>query len=198
VLAESSEIKSDAFHTLYEEFGPEAAAKVVAYHRRHGGLSRLIKIQHCHREILGIELDDEALAAWGGRYARLVEEAVYGCAWVAGARDLLEAIRDRLKTFVVSGTPQAEMERVVAARGMDGYFTEVFGSPPLKDRKVREVLDKYRLRPERCLFVGDAMTDYDAARDTGLDFVGRVAPGWENPFPAGTAVIPDFRGFDVR
>ncbi len=198
MLAESSDIKLAAFRALYAEFGAAVADRAAAYHERHGGLSRLVKIERVHREILGIALDPEAVAAWGERFSALVEDQVCRCPWVAGSRELLEALgRDGVKAFVVSGTPQEEMERVVRARGMEPYFAGVFGSPPLKPQKIREILAEHRLESSRCLFVGDAMTDYDAAMETGLHFVGRVMPGRQSPFPPGTEIIADFRGFTL-
>lgn len=47
------------------------------------------------------------------------------------------------------------------------------------------------LRRDRVLFVGDAMTDYNAAKDTALRFVGRVASHHENMFPANTLILVD-------
>ena len=50
----------------------------------------------------------------------------------------------------------------------------------------RNRLVKYNLLD--CLFIGDAMTDYKAAKATGTDFLGVVQNGQETPFPAGTWV----------
>jgi phosphoglycolate phosphatase-like HAD superfamily hydrolase len=198
VLAESSDLKLEAFRTLYGEFGRAVAERAAAYHERHGGLSRLVKIERVHREILGIQLDEAAVADWGRRFSDMVEESVCRCPWVAGSRELLESLmRDGIKAFVVSGTPQEEMERIVRARGMEHFFAGVYGSPPLKPQKVREILNEHRLEPARCLFFGDAMTDYDAAMETGLRFIGRVMPGRRNPFPPGTEIIADFRQFSL-
>ena len=192
VLAESSEIKTNAFKALYREYGDETVARVVAHHQAHAGLSRLIKIRECHKRFLGVDLTEEALAALGRRYTEQVEAAVVECPWVPGAREFLDAHEDSLKYFVVSGTPHAEMLRIVEARDMAGHFVSVHGSPPLKPVTVIDLMEKHELARERCLFIGDAMTDYDAARETGVDFIGRVPEGGESPFPAGTRTISDF------
>ncbi|MBT4528040.1 MAG: hypothetical protein HOC24_15955 [Deltaproteobacteria bacterium] len=41
---------------------------------------------------------------------------------------------------------------------------------------------------KRCCFIGDAMTDYYAALDTGLNFIGIQG---ENSFPDDVVVLPD-------
>jgi len=58
---------------------------------------------------------------------------------------------------------------------------------------VRGILDRHGFEPGEVAFVGDATTDYDAAMETGLRFLG-VESGMKNPFPSGTEVLPDLRG----
>lgn len=191
VLAESLDIKIRAFIELYKEYGPDVLAQVLAHHRAHGGVSRIQKIRHCHRELLGINLQPEELMKLGRRFSELVVDAVVESAWVEGARELLDDLVGRLPLFVVSGTPETELHEVVARRGMDRYFAAVRGSPPDKIAVIHELLSAHDLPAEQVLFIGDAMTDYDAAKATGLRFLGRVPLGEENPFPAQTAIVPD-------
>lgn len=191
VLAESLDIKIRAFIELYKEYGPDVLAQVLAHHHAHGGVSRIQKIRHCHRELLGINLQPEELMKLGRRFSELVVDAVVESAWVEGARELLDDLVGRLPLFVVSGTPETELHEVVARRGMDRYFVAVRGSPPDKITVIHELLSAHDLPAEQVLFIGDAMTDYDAAKATGLRFLGRVPLGEENPFPAQTAIVPD-------
>ncbi|HSO42953.1 MAG TPA: HAD hydrolase-like protein [Rhodospirillales bacterium] len=197
VLAESLDIKIRAFIALYEEYGPEILERVLAHHRAQGGVSRIQKIRYCHREMLGIQLQPEELMALGRRFSSLVVDAVVDSVWVEGARELLDGLVGRLPLFVVSGTPEPELHDIVSRRGMDDYFVSVRGSPPDKITVIRELLDAHDLPAERVLFVGDAMTDHDAAQATGLRFIGRVAPGEENPFPAATAIVPDLTALSI-
>ncbi|MCP5367639.1 MAG: HAD family phosphatase [Hyphomicrobiales bacterium] len=193
VLVESIAIKVEAFRRLYDEFGPDVVARVLAHHKEHEGISRLEKIRHCHREFLGVTLSDDEVTAWGRRYAAMVEEGVVACDPVPGAVDLLQRHRGRRPLFVVSGTPEDELRRIVDKRGMAPYFTDVRGSPPRKTPIVRDLLAHHGLDPARCLFMGDAMADHRAAMDTGMPFLGRVAAGADNPFPPGTETISDLR-----
>ena len=47
---------------------------------------------------------------------------------------------------------------------------------------------EHHLEPHRCLFIGDAITDFDAAAATSLVFLGIVSPGESNPFPPHTII----------
>jgi phosphoglycolate phosphatase-like HAD superfamily hydrolase len=191
VLAESSDIKTLAFVEMYKDYGPEVVEQAVAHHLEHGGISRRQKIRHCHRTLLGIEVTSDEMAVLGRRFSALVEEAVVAADWVAGARAFLDAHCGRLPMFVISGTPEEELLRITARRGMDGYFVAVRGSPPVKEPIIEELLAEHALARERVLFVGDTMTDYRAAAATGLPFLGRVPPGEDSPFPDGTPTVPD-------
>lgn len=191
VLAETSEIKVQAFAELYREHGPEVVEAVVEHHLAHEGISRITKIRHCHKTLLGIDLTENALAELGARFSAMVENAVVASDWVPGAQEFLDRHLGRFGMFVVSGTPQDELRRITARRRMDHYFVSVRGSPPTKEPIIREVLAGEGVPPERAVFVGDAMTDHDAALAVGLRFVGRVAPHRRDPFPPGTETVAD-------
>ena len=191
VLAESADIKTEAFRSLYEPYGPDVVEAVIAHHEAHAGVSRRKKIRYCHKYVLGIRLSTSELEALAHRFSQLVEDAVVASAWVPGARDVLDRLHQRVPMFVISGTPREELGRIAARRAMEDYFVEVRGSPPSKVPIIRELLEVHGLEPENVLFVGDSTTDHNAACTTGLPFVGRVAPGNGNPFPAGTTVVAD-------
>jgi HAD superfamily hydrolase (TIGR01549 family) len=191
VIVESEHIKTRAFQTLYRQHGPEVVAAVVAYHEANGGISRRKKIRHCHESLLGTDLDGaklEALCRW---FSALVEDEVVQCDWVPGAREVLASQSKRRPLFVVSGTPQDELTRIVERRGLAEWFTEVHGSPPEKATTIRSILARHGLDPHTVLFVGDAAADWRAARETGVRFIGRLADPERNPFQPGTPVISD-------
>jgi phosphoglycolate phosphatase-like HAD superfamily hydrolase len=193
VLVESADIKTAAFRALYSPHGEAVLAAALAHHRANGGISRRQKIRHVHASQLGIRLEPAALDALCQRFSTLVEDAVVAAPMVAGAEAFVARHRDRLPLFIVSGTPHDELVRIVARRRMGGAFTAVYGSPPEKPPTISRILAEHALAAADVVFVGDARTDYEAARATGLRFIGRVASGEADPFPAGTATITDLR-----
>ena len=158
--------------------------------RRH--LSRK-KIRHCHATLLGINLEEARLDALCRRFSALVEDEVVMCDWVPGAPEVLATHFGRRPMFVVSGTPQQELTRIIERRGLSRWFTEAHGSPPEKAITVRSILARHDLDPGAVLFIGDAAADWRAARQTGVRFIGRLADGQPSPFPAGTPLISDLR-----
>ena len=197
-MAESADIKTDAFRVLYAEFGDEVVQRCVNHHIRHAGISRVRKIELYHQEFLGQTLSPADLKAWIGRYAAIVESKVVSAPAVPGAVEFLDAVQGRLKLYVISGTPEDELRRIVSKRGWDDYFDEVHGSPRLKPEIINDIVTRNALDIDRSLFVGDALTDFDAAQDRGVAFLGRIAPHHDDLFPPGTETVPDLTGLLAR
>lgn len=193
VLVESVDVKTRAFAALYAQYGSEVVKQVVSYHLEHGGVSRFEKFGHFHRTFLGKSLSDEEEAGLGERFSRLVEDEVVTSAYVEGAKEFLDTYYQTIPMFVASGTPDAELKRIVARRGMAHYFVSVHGTPASKGEILRGIVERHGYRRERVLMVGDATTDYQGALEAGVQFLARAVenPG---PFPVGTPVLPDLTG----
>lgn len=188
VIADSTPVKARAFATLFAPFGPQVQETVVRYHLDNGGMPRLEKIRHCHGVIAGQPIDEQNLTVLGQRFAALVRDEVVAAPFIDGALDTLQQLqRAHVPCFVVSGTPVQEMRDIVQRKGLSPYFNEVHGSPLVKGVIVADILERHRLTPDRCLFIGDALADYQAAQDTGLHFLGIVPQGEKSRFPAGIA-----------
>ncbi len=191
VLVDSNSTKTDAFLALFAGYSKETVAEIVAYHKRHGGISRVEKIQHAHQHIIRQPLSDAELIRWATAYANLVIDKVIDVPWIDGAKEFLDSTLGCLPVFVISGTPEEELKYIIKRRNMVGYFQRILGSPVRKPEHIRNLLATFKLTAENCVFVGDALTDYNAAEETGLHFVGIQG---EIAFPEGTTVLPDCRG----
>lgn len=175
VILESSQIKDNAFLQLFANY-PQHHERILEHHRRHLGHSRFEKFEWIYGELLGQPLEASARAALGARFSELVGRSMRKCPFVPGARELLAALAGRVDCFLVSGTPQRELETVVADRALDKYFREVRGTPPAKPASFRALVERYRLDPGSVLAIGDGVSDYEAARATGVAFVARETP----------------------
>ncbi|HYD71316.1 HAD family hydrolase [Azospirillum sp.] len=193
VLVDSVNIKTEAFAELYRPHGEEVARQVAAYQRAHGGMTRHAKIRHFGATLLGRAPTDAEVDALAARMGALVEEKVTACPMIAGARDFLDRHHARVRLFVASATPEAELRRIVAGRGLAPYFRGVHGSPTPKDRVVAQIVRAAALDPARTVMVGDAEEDRAAAAASGVPFIGVLAPGQPSPFPPGVPTIPDLR-----
>ena len=177
VLVESVDIKTRAYARLFRDEGPEVVQRIIDYHLAHNGTSRFEKFHTIHRDILKRELNDERFRFLCNRFSKIVIDAVVAAPWVAGAREFLEHNRGRYQMFVVSGTPEFELQMIVERRGMTRFFSAVRGSPKDKVTLLAEVESDLSLIREETIYVGDAKTDWNAARTLGLTFLWRRSPG---------------------
>lgn len=187
VIVDSVAVKSQAFAELYRPYGEEIMEKVVAYHLAYGGLSRYKKIRYFHQTYLGREVGDTELAQLGAEFSRLVLDEVLQASYIEGAREFLEKFHNLMDFYVCTGTPENEILEIVDRRDLKRFFKQVYGSPTLKPAIIRRILDENNYKPENVLFVGDATTDFAAAEETGLPFVGIKSPAIT--FPDGTLVL---------
>lgn len=191
VLVESADIKIDAFMRLFADAPQSAQPTIRDFLNMNVGLSRFAKCRYIHSEILHDPLDDEGLAVLSTRFSELVMEAVIACPAVPGAEAFLQARSAEMPLFLVSATPEAELNTILKRRGMEGWFRATRGSPRAKTDNVRDLLTIYGLDPSRTLLIGDSQQDLKAATDNGLRFVGRVPEGVASPFPEDAFVVQD-------
>jgi phosphoglycolate phosphatase-like HAD superfamily hydrolase len=189
-IVESMSIKTDAFRRLFADY-PDQVEQIVSLHLQHGGRSRYEKFEMIFRDILGRTPGADEFAALGRRFESLVADAVATCPFVPGASRFLEEFSSRVPLAVVSGTPHDELERILERRAIRSHFVEVHGSPPGKETILADMLRHRAWPAAEVLLVGDAMSDYQAARSSGVRFVGRLASTDTNGFPDGTTVIRD-------
>ncbi len=177
VIAESVEVKGDAFYSLYETYGLDIAKQVRMHHFAHGGMSRFEKIKYYHQKFLEISLDENEIQTWANKFSELVKSKVVESAEVEGVRDYLEKNYAHIKMYVISGTPTEELKEIIEKKNMQKYFVEVFGSPTKKDVWVKKILSENNLNSHETIFVGDAKEDQKAAKANDISFFLREWPG---------------------
>ncbi|MCP4754120.1 MAG: HAD family hydrolase [Proteobacteria bacterium] len=188
VILDSTRIKTQTFRDMFSSFGESIVERVVEHHIANGGISRVEKIDHYYRHFLNRPLSEMELADKCLDFSERVKDNVIACQWIPGAEEFLENFHQRLPLFVISGTPEDELSEIVERRGMTKFFKRILGSPIKKPVHVRQLVAEFDWNPAFCFFIGDAMTDYDTAKETGARFVGIQS---ETQFPDSTVVLPD-------
>lgn len=190
VICDSVNVKTAAFAEMYESYGEEVVANVVAYHSANGGVSRFEKFKYYSKHLLGKNISEEEVIVLGNRFSDLVKQKVIHSAFINGAYSFLTNHAKMYKQFICTGTPETEIIEILNARKIDSYFTNIYGSPKTKDHILEMIMNDYLLEKNEILFIGDAMTDYKASIKTGVSFVGLLNDATK--FPSGTTIIKDF------
>lgn len=188
VLVDSNKIKVQAFYDLFNAFDDTVADEIVKYHQQHGGISRVVKIQYAFDTIIQQPLTTTQLNDLAQTYSELVVDQVIQANWIAGAEEFLTLMHGRVPIFLISGTPQGELIRVVQARKMAYFFDDILGSPVKKPIHINTLLTKHQLQAQSCVFIGDASTDYHAAKQHQMPFIGIQG---DYTFPPEVVVLQD-------
>lgn len=191
VICDSVNFKTEAFVSMYSEYGEEIANKVKSYHLLNGGISRFEKFKYYHETLLKQKISQEKLIEMGNIFSKIVLDKIINVMLNPGVLQFLEKNLNKSVQFICSGTPHDEMNYIITEKKLSKYFTGVFGSPDSKTKIINNIVKNYNLRTNDILFFGDAMTDYLAAKETLIDFIG--IENSDTDFPEGTLTIKSFK-----
>ena len=176
VIAESVNVKTEAFSKIYSEYGEDIVKKVIAHHMSHGGISRYEKFKYYHKEFLGIKLNKDDLIILSNKFSELVVNDVIDAPYVPGALNFIKNNYKKYKLFISTGTPQDEMIVILKKKNIDMYFQSVYGSPELKTNHVKDIMMNMDYKKEEIIFIGDADTDVKAAKQNDIPIILRTHP----------------------
>jgi len=163
VIAESVSAKTDAFEEMYLPYGKDIAAKVVEYHKLHGGVSRYEKFKYFHKEFLNEIIDENKVNELANQFSNIVLDKVINSDEVSGAYYFIEKYHTKFRFWVITGTPTTEIELIAEKRKLTSFFIGLHGSPNNKRYWTENLIKKHNLKRDEIIFLGDATTDMDAA-----------------------------------
>ena len=107
------------------------------------------------------------------QYTLLCEQRLAFCPEIPGASASLAALRESgRRAFVNSGTPEADLKRLIRLRGIEPLFDGIYGAPETKESNLRKIMALERARPDGVVMVGDTAEDREAAEAVGCFFIG--------------------------
>lgn len=197
VLAKSMDVKTEAFKKMFESYGKEVVKKVVDHHIKNGGISRYDKIRHYYKHYVGKDITEEELNKTANYFSSIVVDKIVVSDWVKGAKEFLKNNCNKIDMFVISGTPQKELEMIIEHRNMKRFFKGVYGSPDTKDKIMDRLVLERKYHRNKVIFIGDSLSDYKAAEKSNVSFLG-ISDGEKSLFPEGIKTISDFIGIDLK
>lgn len=191
VICDSVNIKTEAFVEMYQSYGTEIQEKVKTYHLMYGGISRFEKFRYFESHLLGKKVTEAKINDLASRFSALVKEKVIAANYIPGAFEFISINKDK-RQFICTGTPENEILEIIEAKEIDSYFEKTYGSPSSKSSIIKAILKYCNKSSDDCIFFGDAMTDYNAAVECSIPFIGIQEASSSNIFPKGTQVIENF------
>ena len=172
VIKDSVEIKSIAFGQLFIEFGGDVYKRVRTHHEKNGGMSRFEKLPLYLRwaeQKPSLQLIDE----YAIKFSQLVKKKVVDSAWVDGVFDYLKDNYNVQQFFLVTATPQKEIEEILYQLKIIDYFKQIIGSPTTKSEAIMRLSSRHKINPDKAVMIGDSQSDYKAALDNNINFILR-------------------------
>lgn len=168
VLADSNDTKGLIFFSLFSPFGLEYAHYALNYHRENPGKTRTKKLQHLASLIkfeTGWEIDQESIER------QFAEQTIAKISTdetlIANAKYLSR--QRQVSKVIVSAAPEADLRKILKNLGADNLFSEVLGGETPKTTSLDWLRRTYG---EPLYFVGDAESDKQAAKLSGVTFIG--------------------------
>lgn len=184
VISDTVSLKSDAFASLFEMYGEDIVKKVIDYHIANGGVSRSEKIKYFYENFIKIKLSDYQLNKLCDKFSSIVLQKVLNQPLKDGIIESLKYLKEKnILQFVVSGTPESEMRYIIKEKKIDSFFKGVYGSPQKKDVIFEKMITLYNLNINNCICIGDSITDYTAALNKDIKFIGILNSENDNIFP---------------
>ena len=194
VIKDSTEVKCRAFEKLFKEYGEAVVRKVLLHHENNGGVSRFIKIPFYYSEYVGENINKEKTYRLARIFSGLVVDKVVNSPWIPGVEKILRENPFQQKFVLVTGTPQEEMEVILNKLEMNNVFIAIYGAPKEKGPSVKFELEN-NIHGLNSVFIGDAYTDYEAARLNGIPFILLDNGKLKNHGMTPDSIINDFEIF---
>jgi len=183
VVIESNAVKTEAFEYVFARF-PEYAEAMMAFHHAHVSIDRFVKFRRL-AELMGKEKDAGFLTEIAESFSAQVRSAMLKVPLVPGADSFLDKAVANMPVYLASVTPERELFDVLNKRNLAHWFLEVYGCPPwTKPEAIRDILSREKIGPSGALLIGDSAGDQRAARETGINFLGRDSGlEFDSPLP---------------
>lgn len=173
VIIDSMKIKGDGFKELFKNHNLADVKILEKYHYANGGVSRFDKIKYFYNKILNKDISEEKMLNLSDKFASIINKKIFN-------KDIL--VQDSLifieKNFIkynfhiVSGAEHNELNSLCKFFKIDQYFKSINGSPTKKDILVQTVISNFKYNPTEVILIGDAITDYNAAKKNKIGFYG--------------------------
>lgn len=172
VILDDAEVKDNAFYDLFpEEFSSILNPIIDAYMKQ----SRKIIIRKCIEEVesKGLFLPND-YDYYLNKFSEITQEKVLNSSELLGASDSLNSLKEKFDLFVLTATPDEQIDEVIKKRGFT-QFKEVHGSDlGTKPEVALKLIERYSLKPSEVIFVGDGKNDLACAKKLGFIFIGIV------------------------
>lgn len=171
VILDSMKVRDWGFEEIFKDFDQELIEKLLAFHRKNGGLSRYVKIRYFFEELLGKSINEQEVLEYAQKFSVLMrKELTNSKNLILDAIEFINKNHQNYNFHIVSGSDQEELRFLNKELGIDQYFISIHGSPTSKKELVANLLEVHNYRKESTCLIGDSINDYNAAEANNIIF----------------------------
>lgn len=172
VIKESIGAKTEGFRWLVRSAGPKVCNRVQQHHESNGGVSRYDKIP-LYLKWADMPTNARTVQRACVEFSEYVTDAVINSPWVPGVPEYLRNNLSSQVFILVTATPSEEIRQILGQLNLLPCFSDVFGAPTPKGDAVAYSLNHHQTTSDRAVFVGDSVTDHEAAISNCVPFLLR-------------------------
>lgn len=193
-ITDSNDVKTQAFLDIFAECGFPAAQYICSYQKTHGGISRFEKYRHYFQTFFNRQPTQAELRQFGINYAALCRQKLLQTPFIPGAVETLTLLSEaEISSFIITGSPAEEIYFLAKERGILPLLKGILGSPQNKQQHLTQILSQNGFAPNEVVFLGDALTDYNAAQACKVPFIGICPSQDASPFPKRTKIMTQIK-----
>lgn len=174
VIIDSNTVREFGFREVLKEFDSEQVDELIDFHKANGGWSRYVKFRYFYEEILKRPITDNGVQELANSFSSIMVENLPNPELLIEdtVRFIQEMYSQGKQMHIVSGSDGNELRALCEDLDLTKYFLSISGSPTPKSALVREIINGGKISISRYCLIGDAVNDYDAARENGIQFLG--------------------------
>lgn len=173
VILNSVPTKTEGFRKLFQNFSTDAVNKLVLYHELNGGKSRYVKIKYFFNELLHKDISEQEILEYANKYSEITKEELTNPKYII--EDTLNFIKRNHKKYemhIASGADEKDLQYICNRLDLTKYFLSINGSPTIKPKIVKNILEVNNYKKEEVILVGDSINDCEAAKENHIEFYG--------------------------
>lgn len=188
VIVDSEKLKVEIYTQLFLPYLAGKKDFLTKYFLDRAGVSRVKKFHELidREEDLAEMNNPKWISDLDEQASLLLVPKIIDCPLNDGFTDFVLKLKEsQIPLFIVSGTEHHEINFICQQKQIASYFHGIYGAPRDKSEILNLIIKEYSLHPSEVFFIGDAMTDYKAAKDTQINFIGYGKPigdRWVNGF----------------
>lgn len=173
VIFDSVSSKTEAFKDVYRDSATGAQLKhIEEYHLAHGGVNRIHKFKYYEEVVFGRDCNQEKISDLCKKFEYFYKNRSREAKIITGSRDFLTLLESlSIRRMIVSGAPREEIHSILESNDLRHFFEEVYDGIQDKVHHINNILKKNGLKKEDVVFLGDSMTDYEAAMSCSIPFI---------------------------